>query len=81
MMYLITLVTSITMLSSFSRTFITIEKCNRVVFPSILSGAVHLKVAVLHARFFFFFTLFYLFKKFNRNISYEGYYDESLRKI
>ena len=43
MMYLITSVTSITMLSSFSITFLTMKKCNEVVFQSMLSGTVHYK--------------------------------------
>ena len=40
-MYLITSITLITMLSSFLTTFLTIKKCNRVVFQSMRSGAVH----------------------------------------
>ena len=41
MMYLITSVTSITILSSFSTTFLIMKKCNRVVFQSMRSRAVH----------------------------------------
>ena len=40
-MYLITSVISTAMLSSFSTAFLTMQKCNRVVFGNMRSGAVH----------------------------------------
>ena len=71
MMYLIASLTQITMLFLFSTTFLTMMR----------SGAVHHNGAVLHARFLFFFTLFDSFKKFNKNISYEGNSKKCPRKI
>ena len=53
MMYLIT---SITMLSSFSITFLIMKKCNRVVFQSMRSGAVHHNGAQCCMRDFYFFS-------------------------
>ena len=79
MMYL---VTSITMLSLFSTTFLTMKNCNRVVFQSMRSGAVHHNGAQCCMRDFnFFFTLFHPFKKFNKNICCEGYSKACSRKI
>ena len=53
MMYLITLVTSITMQYSFSITFLTMKKCNRVVFQSMLSGAAHHIQCCMHDFYFY----------------------------
>ena len=79
MMYLIT---SIAMLSSFSTTFLTMKKCNRVVFQSIRSGALHHNGAqcCMHD-FYFFCTLFPPFKKFKINICCEGFSKACSRKI
>ena len=56
MMYLITSITSIAMLSSFSTTFLTMKKCNRVVFQGMRSGAVHHNGAQCCMRDFYFFS-------------------------
>ena len=72
MMYFITSVTSVTMLSSFSTTFVTMKKCNRVVFQSLRSGKVHHNGAQCCIRDLLFFTLFHPFKKSNKNICYNS---------
>ena len=82
MMYLITSITSITMLSLFATTFLTMKKCNRVVLQSMRSGAVHHNGAQCCIRdFYFFFTLFPPFKKFNKDICCKVYSKASSRKI
>ena len=68
MMYLIT---SITMLSSFS-TFLIMKKCNRVVFQSMRSGAVHHNGAQCCMRDF---------KNSKKQICCEGYSKACSRKI
>ena len=83
MMYLLTSITSITMLSSFSTTFLTMKKRNRVVFQSMRSGAVHHNGAQCCMRDFYFFSHCSPppFKKFNKNICCEGYSKPCSRKI
>ena len=68
------------MLSSFSTTFLTMKKCNRVVLQSMRSGAVRHNGAQFR-KFYFFFTLFPRFKKFKKNICCEGYSKACSRKI
>ena len=82
MMYLITSITLIAMLSSFSTTFLTMKKCNRVLFQSMRSGAVHHNGAQCCMRdFYFFFHIVPLLQKFKKNICCEGYSKACSRKI
>ena len=58
------------------------EKCNRHVFQNMRSGAVHCNGAQCCMRdFYFCYTLFHPFRKFNKNIYYEGYSKEFSRRI
>ena len=77
------LITSITMLSLFLTTFLTMKKSNRVVFQSMRSGAVHHNGAQCCMRdFCFFFTLFPPpLQKIRKKICCEGYSKACSRTI
>ena len=62
------------MLSSFSTSFLTMKKCNRVVFQSMRSGTVHHNGAQCCMRYFYFFHFVPPLQKIKKEyICCEGY--------